>query len=176
SAPVAAVGPEEVAEEPRVARITLTPPVLAAARHVIVTAVGGEKAAAVAAAVADGADPAGVPAALVRPSERVTWIVDRAAESVLLEGDALPSAELVRRLAEEDHGEDVRLLERWVRAEDQVGLVGRAGDVHHDAVGGRAVAGGHVEDGFGGRPAAQRDRALLDLEVPPLELEPAVQE
>ena len=84
SAPVAAVGPEEVAEEPRVARITLTPPVLAAARHVIVTAVGGEKAAAVAAAVADGADPAGVPAALVRPSERVTWIVDRAAASVLL--------------------------------------------------------------------------------------------
>src|SRR5439155_816734 len=68
SAPVAAVGPEEVAEEPRVARITLTPPVLAAARHVIVTAVGGEKAAAVAAAVADGADPADVPAALVRPS------------------------------------------------------------------------------------------------------------
>ena len=90
SAPVAAVGPEEVAEEPRVARITLTPPVLAAARHVIVTAVGGEKAAAVAAAVADGADPAGVPAALVRPSERVTWIIDRAAASVLLR-EARPS-------------------------------------------------------------------------------------
>ena len=84
SAPVAAVGSEEVAEEPRVARITLTPPVLAAARHVIVTAVGGEKAAAVAAAVADGADPAGVPAALVHPSERVTWIIDRAAASALL--------------------------------------------------------------------------------------------
>ena len=77
-------------EEPRVARITLTPPVLAAARHVIVTAVGGEKAAAVAAAVADGADPAGVPAALVRPSERVTWIIDRAAASVLLR-EARPS-------------------------------------------------------------------------------------
>jgi len=90
SAPVAAVGPEEVAEEPRVARITLTPPVLAAARHVIVTAVGGEKAAAVAAAVADGADPADVPAALVRPSERVTWIIDRAAASALLR-EARPS-------------------------------------------------------------------------------------
>jgi len=84
SARVAAVAAEEVAEEPRVARITVTPPVLAAARHVIVTAVGGEKAAAVAAAVADGADPAGVPAALVRPSERITWFVDRAAASVLL--------------------------------------------------------------------------------------------
>jgi len=81
---VAAVAPEEVAEEPRVARITVTPPVLAAARHVIVTAVGAEKAAAVEAALADGADPARVPAALVRPSERVTWIVDRAAASVLL--------------------------------------------------------------------------------------------
>src|SRR5436309_1228217 len=90
SAPVAAVAAEEVAEEPRVARITVTPPVPAAARHVIVTAVGGEKAAAVAAAVADGADPAGVPAALVRPSERVTWIVDRAAASVLLR-EARPS-------------------------------------------------------------------------------------
>src|SRR5207247_504332 len=33
SAPVAAVGPEEVAEEPRVARITPTPPALAAARR-----------------------------------------------------------------------------------------------------------------------------------------------
>src|SRR5206468_2982035 len=65
-------------------RITVTPPVLAAARHVIVTAVGGEKAAAVAAAVDDGADPAGVPAALVRPSERITWFIDRAAASVLL--------------------------------------------------------------------------------------------
>src|SRR5436309_2898963 len=84
SAPVAAVVPEEVAEEPRVARITVTPPVLAAARHVIVTAVGGETAAAVAAAVSDGADPAGVPAALVRPSERITWFIDRAAASVLL--------------------------------------------------------------------------------------------
>src|SRR5206468_1645927 len=57
---------------------------LAAGRHVIVTAVGGEKAAAVAAAVDDGADPAGVPAALVRPSERITWFIDRAAASVLL--------------------------------------------------------------------------------------------
>ncbi len=84
SARVAAVAAEEVAEEPRVARITVTPPVLAAARHVIVTAVGGEKAAAVAAAVDDGADPAGVPAALVRPSERITWFIDRAAASVLL--------------------------------------------------------------------------------------------
>src|SRR5205809_176446 len=74
----------------RLARTTLPPPVLAAGRHVIVTAGGGEKAAAVAAAVADGADPADVPAALVRPSERVTWIIDRAAASALLR-EARPS-------------------------------------------------------------------------------------
>src|SRR5439155_417959 len=43
-----------------------------------------------AAGVADGADPAGVPAALVRPSERVTWIIDRAAASALLR-EARPS-------------------------------------------------------------------------------------
>src|SRR5213076_2063296 len=95
---------------------------------------------------------------------------------LLLERDALSAAELVRGLAEEDHGEDVGLLEGRVRGEDQVGLVGRARDVDRDAVDGRPVAGGHVEDGLGGRPAAERDRALLDLEVAPLELEPAVQE
>jgi 6-phosphogluconolactonase len=81
---VAAVAADEIEDEPRVARITLTPPTLAAARDVIVVAVGDEKAGAVAAALADDTDPARIPAALVRPSERVTWIVDRAAAGVLL--------------------------------------------------------------------------------------------
>jgi 6-phosphogluconolactonase len=87
---VAAIAADEVAEEPRLARITLTPPTLAAARPTIVGAVGDEKAGAVAAALADGADPTTVPAALVRPSERVTWILDRAAAAVLLR-DARPA-------------------------------------------------------------------------------------
>jgi len=89
---VAAVVAEEIADEPRVARITLTPPSLAAARHVLVVAVGDEKAGAVAAALADGADPARIPAALVCPSARVTWIVDRAAASTLLR-DARPAGD-----------------------------------------------------------------------------------
>ncbi len=76
---------EEVSEDPLVARITITPPVLAAARHVIVTVVGAAKAAAVAATMRDPADPERVPAHLVRPSETVTWVVDRAAAAVLLE-------------------------------------------------------------------------------------------
>lgn len=87
---VAVTRADEVTEEPRLARITLTPPALAAARHVIVVAVGDEKASVVAAALADGADPGSVPAALVRPSERVTWILDRAAAGILLR-DARPA-------------------------------------------------------------------------------------
>lgn len=82
--PVAPVAREEVSDEPHVARITLTPPVLQAARHVIVTVTGGVKARAVAAALRDPVDPARVPAHLVRPSERVSWIVDRAAADHLV--------------------------------------------------------------------------------------------
>jgi len=87
---IAAVPAGDAGEEPRVGCITLAPPALAAARHVIVTAVGEESATAVAAALDDGADPASVPAALVRPSPRVTWIVDRAAARDLLR-DARPA-------------------------------------------------------------------------------------
>src|SRR5215470_754253 len=42
--PVAAVALEEVSEDPRVPRITVTPPLLAVARHVIVTVTGAAKA------------------------------------------------------------------------------------------------------------------------------------
>jgi 6-phosphogluconolactonase len=89
--PVAAVPVSEVSEDPIVARITITPPVLAAARRVIVTVSGDEKAGVVAAALRDPVDPSHVPAQLVRPSERVTWIVDRAAAATLLR-DARPAA------------------------------------------------------------------------------------
>jgi 6-phosphogluconolactonase len=87
---VVAVPEAEVSEEPRVARLTITPSVIAAARHVVVTVTGGEKAPAVAAAMRDPLDPGRIPAQLVRPSERVTWIVDRAAAAELLR-DARPT-------------------------------------------------------------------------------------
>jgi 6-phosphogluconolactonase len=87
---VAAVPVDEVETEPRVARITLTPPVLGAARHALVTVTGDAKARALAAAMAEPVDPERVPAQLVRPSARVTWVVDRAAAAILLR-DATPS-------------------------------------------------------------------------------------
>lgn len=74
---VAVVGAAGAAEPPRV---SLTPRALASAAYVIVTAVGPESAGAVASALRDGTGPAGC----VLPSERVTWIVDRAAASQLL--------------------------------------------------------------------------------------------
>lgn len=88
--PVAPVALEEVTEDPRVARITVTPPVLAAARHVIVTVAGDEKAGPLATALRDPVDANRIPAQLVRPSARVTWVVDRAAAAALLR-DAVPA-------------------------------------------------------------------------------------
>jgi 6-phosphogluconolactonase len=88
--PVAPVSVEEVSEDPFVARITITPPVLAAARHVVVTVTGDQKAGPVAAVLREPTDPSRVPAQLVRPSERVSWVVDRAAAAELLR-DARPA-------------------------------------------------------------------------------------
>jgi 6-phosphogluconolactonase/glucosamine-6-phosphate isomerase/deaminase len=62
-------------------RITITPALVARARHVVVTAVGPGTARAVAAALRDGRGAA----AEALPSERVAWIVDRAAAAILLE-------------------------------------------------------------------------------------------
>src|SRR5262245_5044267 len=87
--PVAPVPVEEVTEDPYVARITMTPPVLTAARRVIVVAAGEAKARPIAAAMRDPIDPSRVPAQLVRPSETVTWMIDRAAAAELLR-DARP--------------------------------------------------------------------------------------
>jgi 6-phosphogluconolactonase len=89
---IAAVPREEVTEEPYVARITVTPPVLRAARQVIVTVTGAAKARVVAAALREPFDPARVPAQLVRPSATVAWVVDRAAAAVLVR-DARPAGE-----------------------------------------------------------------------------------
>lgn len=60
--------------------VSVTPALMARARQVIVTAVGPDTARAVAAALRDGQGPA----ARVLPSERVTWVVDRAAADELL--------------------------------------------------------------------------------------------
>lgn len=79
-----------VTSEPRVARVTIGPRVLASARHVVVTAVGSERAAAVVAALREPVDPRRRPAQLVLPSATTTWLVDRAAATELLR-DARPA-------------------------------------------------------------------------------------
>jgi len=63
-------------------RVTVTPALIDRARHVVVTAIGPDTADAVAATLRDGRGPA----ARVLPSERVTWVVDRAAAARLLAG------------------------------------------------------------------------------------------
>jgi len=83
-AAAAPVAVEEVSEEPFVARVTVTPAVLAAARRIVVTVTGARKAGVVEAALSDPVDPMRVPSALVRPSARVHWIVDEAAAGALL--------------------------------------------------------------------------------------------
>jgi 6-phosphogluconolactonase len=90
TAPYAAVAAAEMGTEPRVDRITVTPPWLRAARRVIVTATGSPKAAIVATALRGAEDPRRVPAHLVRPSDRVSWVVDKEAAADLLR-DAQPA-------------------------------------------------------------------------------------
>jgi 6-phosphogluconolactonase len=81
-----AVVPAASPEDPP--RLSMTPALFARAGHVVVTAVGPETAGAVAAALRHGTGPAG----RVLPSERITWVVDRAAADGLLK-DATPVAE-----------------------------------------------------------------------------------
>lgn len=73
-----------------VPRVTITPVVLHAARHVVLTATGDERAAAVAAALREPVDVDRRPVQLVMPSPTVTWVVDRAAAAALLR-DARPA-------------------------------------------------------------------------------------
>ena len=80
----------DVADPPPVPRITVTPPVLDAARHVVVTITGDDKAAVVGAALREPHDLRLRPVQLVLPSARVTWVVDRAAAAELLR-DAVPA-------------------------------------------------------------------------------------
>jgi 6-phosphogluconolactonase len=70
--------------DPAVDRVTLTPPLIEAARHVMVLAHGTAKAAAVAAMVQGSDDPLHVPAQLVRRGRgRVTVLCDSAAAADL---------------------------------------------------------------------------------------------
>jgi 6-phosphogluconolactonase len=88
---VAPVAVAEVAAEPRVARVTLTALALRAARHVIVSATGAERAEAVTAALREPVDPVRRPAQAVLPSATTSWFADRAAVDPLLR-DARPAA------------------------------------------------------------------------------------
>ena len=72
---VAVVGPKPPPE-----RLTITPPVIATARRVVVLATGAEKAAAVRLALTDDCDPWDCPARLLRDAE---WHLDRAAAAEL---------------------------------------------------------------------------------------------
>ncbi|WP_199865033.1 6-phosphogluconolactonase [Frankia sp. EI5c] len=65
--------------KPPPTRVTLTMPTLRSAREVWVVVAGEEKADAVAAALAPGADPVRWPAAGAAGRERTLWLVDRAA-------------------------------------------------------------------------------------------------
>jgi 6-phosphogluconolactonase len=69
--------------EPLVQRLTVTPPVIGAAKLLLMLAAGAEKAEAVALALEGPYNPPAVPAQLAR---RGTWVVDRAA-AALLAGD-----------------------------------------------------------------------------------------
>ena len=71
--------------EPLVQRLTVTPPVIQAAKSLLVLAAGGEKAEAVARALEGPDAPSVVPAQLAR---RGTWIIDRAAAALLTGGGA----------------------------------------------------------------------------------------
>ena len=71
--------------EPLVQRLTVTPPVIKAAKSLLVLAAGTEKAEAVARALEGPDAPAVVPAQLAR---RGTWIIDRAAAALLTGGGA----------------------------------------------------------------------------------------
>jgi 6-phosphogluconolactonase len=65
-------------------RITLTPTVINAARHVTVTVAGAEKAAALAAVMAGPRNPQRYPAQLVAPTDgELTWLIDAPAAAQL---------------------------------------------------------------------------------------------
>jgi 6-phosphogluconolactonase len=80
----AAVGVAPGFGDPPVARITLTPPVLNDARHVMFLVTGSGKADAVARTLAPHGDAAHTPARRIRPQDgQVTWFLDRDAATLV---------------------------------------------------------------------------------------------
>jgi 6-phosphogluconolactonase len=77
---VVAVPPPSPPIEPQVSRMTITPPVIDAARQVVTLVTGDGKAALLARILEGPQDPAALPAQVAR---RGTWIVDRAAAGQL---------------------------------------------------------------------------------------------
>ena len=75
--------------KPPLQRVTITPRVLREAREIMVLAVGGSKAEAVAGALEGTTDPDRIPARLVRERE---WLLDRAAARLVSDLDAPQSA------------------------------------------------------------------------------------
>ena len=74
-------------EEVGMRRLTLTPPVINAAREVLFLVAGEEKASVVHEVLRGPRDPARLPAQLVAPTEgRLTWLLDAAAAARLNEG------------------------------------------------------------------------------------------
>jgi 6-phosphogluconolactonase len=74
-------------EEVGMRRLTLTPPVINAAREVVFLVAGEEKAAVVHEVLRGPRDPAQLPAQLIAPTEgRLTWLLDAAAAARLTEG------------------------------------------------------------------------------------------
>ena len=65
------------------ARLTLTIPVINAARAVIFLVAGEDKAEALKEVLEGGADPRSYPAKLIRPEGELAWMVDRAAASLI---------------------------------------------------------------------------------------------
>lgn len=78
-----------VGPKPPLERLTITPPVIAAARHVVVLAAGADKADAVARALQGPLDVRGTPAQVARHGR---WFLDAAAASSLREPEPRPSA------------------------------------------------------------------------------------
>ena len=83
-----------------------------------------------------------------------------------LERVAFTASQVLRALAEQQHGQDVRLLERRRRAQLELRFVDGAGDVDLDTVLLRRVGGRDVERRRGRGLAAEHDAASrLELET-----------
>lgn len=83
----------EYIEEVKMTRVTLSPPLINAARHIVFVALGSDKATVVREVVTGVFDPERLPAQLVRPTEgQLMWIIDPAAAEKLPPGITTPAS------------------------------------------------------------------------------------